>query len=120
MLRAWSSTQSVIALSSGEAEYYTLLKGVSGGLGMKSLMNELGLYPEVTAKTDSTAAKGMVGRRGLGKTRHADVCYLCLQDMALRREVTVTKIPGDTNPADSMAKYLAGDRTAKLREDMGL
>ena len=87
---------------------------------MGSMMNDLGIYPEVIAKTDSTAAKGMVGRRGLGKTRHVDVCYLWLQDMATKEEVSVAKIPGDINPADLMTKYLSGERTGKLMQDMGL
>jgi hypothetical protein len=41
-LKSWSSTQDVIALSSGEAEYYAIVKGVSQALGMKQLLNNLG------------------------------------------------------------------------------
>ena len=33
MIKSWSTTQSVIALSSGEAEYYSMVKGGSVGLG---------------------------------------------------------------------------------------
>ena len=84
VLKAWSSTQSVVALSSGEAEYYALLRGVSGGFGMRSVMNDMRIYPEVTAATYCTAAKGLAARRGLGKTRHMEVCYLWLQDMVDR------------------------------------
>ena len=32
-LKAWSTTQRVVALSSGEAEYYAAIKGASEGLG---------------------------------------------------------------------------------------
>ena len=32
MIKSWSSTQNVIALSSGEAEYYGLVKGAAQGL----------------------------------------------------------------------------------------
>ena len=35
MIKSWSSTQSVIALSSGEAEYYSMVKGGSIGLGVQ-------------------------------------------------------------------------------------
>ena len=76
VLKAWSSTQSVISLSSGTAADYALLKGVSGGFGMRSMMNDMAVYPEVAAVTDSSAAKGIAGRRGIGKARHVDVCFL--------------------------------------------
>ena len=34
LIKSWSSTQNVIALSSGEAEYYGLVKGASQGIGV--------------------------------------------------------------------------------------
>ena len=37
VLKAWSSTQGVISLSSGEAEYYAMLKCGSIGFGLLSL-----------------------------------------------------------------------------------
>ena len=42
-VRAWSSNQSVIALSSGEAEYYAALKGASSALGFQSMLRDLGM-----------------------------------------------------------------------------
>ena len=35
-LKAWSTTQGAVALSSGEAEYYAAVKGASEGLGFQS------------------------------------------------------------------------------------
>ena len=35
-LKAWSTTQGVVALSSGEAEYYAPVKGASEDLGFQS------------------------------------------------------------------------------------
>ena len=34
MIKSWSSTQALIALSSGEAEYYGLVKAAGAGLGV--------------------------------------------------------------------------------------
>ena len=87
---------------------------------MKSLMHDFGNHPVVTARTYSTAATGMVGRRGLGETRHVRVCDVWLHVLALRKEVAVTKGPGDTNPPNLMAEYMSGHRTANLKDDMGL
>ena len=45
VLKAWVSNQAVIALSSGEAAYYALLKGISDACGMRSVMHDMGIYP---------------------------------------------------------------------------
>ena len=41
VLRSWSTTQSVIALSSGEAEYYALLKGAAVGAGVQAMADDM-------------------------------------------------------------------------------
>lgn len=64
MVKSWSSTQGVISLSSGEAEYYGLVKGAAQGLGVKSMLKELGVQVGVCVKTDASAAKGIALRRG--------------------------------------------------------
>eukprot|EP00972_Heterocapsa_arctica_P113919 16439771-Heterocapsa_arctica.AAC.1 len=64
-IRYWSTTQSVIALSSGEAELYAIVKGASAGLGCQSIANDLGTSLYVDIFSDSATAKGMVRRTGL-------------------------------------------------------
>ena len=41
-IKTWSSTQDVIALSSGEAEFYGMVKGGSVGLGAISMFKDMG------------------------------------------------------------------------------
>jgi len=43
VVKTWSSTQTTIAQSSGEAEYYALARAAAEGLGMHSVMRDLGL-----------------------------------------------------------------------------
>ena len=64
LLNNWNTTQNVEALSSGEAEYYGLVK---------KMMEELGVKIGVKLKTDASAAKGIATRRGMGKVRHIEV-----------------------------------------------
>ena len=60
VIKHWSSTQSVIALSSGEAEYYAMVKASSVALGIQGVMRDLGVQVKgVTLKADATAAKGI-------------------------------------------------------------
>ena len=80
LVKSWSNTQSVIALSPGEAEYYGMVKGGSVGLGIKALLADLGVKRGIKLKTDASAAKGIASRRGLGKVRHIEVSQLWLQE----------------------------------------
>ena len=73
IIKAWSSTQTVIALCIGEAELYDLNEASAQGLGLQSLLNDLGIDLEVRVHTDATTRRAIVTRRGLGKVRHIAV-----------------------------------------------
>ena len=60
LLRFWSTTQPTIALSSAEAELYGIVKGVSVGMGIKSVLADLGVNVKHRVGTDVSAAKGIV------------------------------------------------------------
>ena len=47
----------MIALSSGEAEYYGIVKGSSVGMGVQSVLRNLGVNVKMQVLTDSSAAK---------------------------------------------------------------
>ena len=64
MIKSWSHTQAVIALSPGEAEYYGTIKGASYSLGIQSLAVDLGIEMGAQVPTDSSAAKGTVVKEG--------------------------------------------------------
>ena len=55
-IRHWSSTQTTIALSSGEAELGGIAKGVSHGLGLQSIATDLGIRLGLVLRTGATAA----------------------------------------------------------------
>ena len=63
-IRTWSLTQVALALSSGEAEYYGIVKGASFSLGTQSLFKDFGVHADVHMYTDSSAAKGIASRMG--------------------------------------------------------
>ena len=72
-MKTWSSTEDIIALSSGHAEYHALVKSGSQRLGMKAIMADLGILSKVKFETDASAATGISMRKGLGKVRHIEV-----------------------------------------------
>ena len=118
VLKTWASTQSTIAISVGEAEYYAIVKGASQALGLQSLLCEIGIKSSITVRTDSASAKGMSSRVGLGKTRHVAVNLLWVQQRVRRGDISISKIPGLTNPADLFTKYLTGPRIVELSEQL--
>ena len=106
VLKGWSTTQAVVALSSGEAEYYGIVKGAAQSLGFQALLGDMGVKRKITIKTDASAAKGIAYRRGLGKIKHLEVSQLWLQDKISRKEFDVVKIDGKINRADALTKYV--------------
>ena len=107
-LRHWASTQTTIALSSGEAELGGLAKGISQGLGLRSIAADLGIETGLRLRTDATAAMGMARRLGVGKIRHLDTSLLWVQGHVRSGEVLLEKVPGQENPGDALTKYLSG------------
>ena len=106
-VRGWASNQGVIALSSGEAEYYAALKGACQALGMQSMLIDLGIHVSVTLFTDSSAARGIIHRAGLGKMRHLETGYLWLQAAVKAKRLQIRKVLGTDNPADLFTKHLS-------------
>ena len=112
-IKTWSSSQQVIALSSGEAEYYGMVKGASNALGLRSMLEDVGVGVGVNLSTDSSAAKGIASRRGLGRVRHVELNELWLQDQVARGRIAVHKIRGEDNFSDSLIKHSTADRISQ-------
>ena len=75
-LKLASNVQSTISLSTGESEYYALVRGGSTALGIQSLLQDLGFDLPAVVESDSNLAKGTVSRIGLGKAKHIQTRYL--------------------------------------------
>ena len=75
LLKSWSRSQGPVAMSSGEVEFYAAIKGACEGLGIKSLLADLGFHVKVEIIQDSTAAKGTASRAGIGTWTLVGVGY---------------------------------------------
>ena len=109
LIKSWSSTQKITALSSGEAEYYAIVKGAEQGMGVRSMLIDFQVSEASTryieVKEDSSAAKGIASRRGLGKLKHVDIKELWIQEKVHNGDLKITKVPGTINLADALTKY---------------
>ena len=117
VLKTWSSTQPSISLSSGEAEYYGVVKAAGIALGQQSLMGDLGIDVRVRVWTDSSAAIGICGCSELGKLRHVQTHTLWVQERVRTGAIELRKYHGDVNPADVFTKHLRSrDRINQLEQ----
>ena len=108
-IKSWSSTQAIISLSSGEAEFYGVVKAGSVALGCKAMFFDMLRSIALRVHTDAEAAKGIASRTGLGKTRHIQVHYLWIQEKVRDGDFSLLKVRGTLNPADLLTKHLAKD-----------
>ena len=117
-IRTWSSTQPSVTLSSGEAEFYGVVKAAGAGLGHQSLMDDLGIHLPVRVWTDSSAALGIASRSGLGKLRHLETHTLWVQEAVRTGKIELRKVWGEVNPADLFTKHLPSRE--KVHQLLGL
>ena len=118
-LKHWSSTQATVALSSGEAEFTSLVKAAAEGLGIQSLAADLGWNLRVQVHTDSSAAKSMASRSGIGKIRHLCTKMLWVQDAVKVGKFKLFKIKGAENSSDILTKPKSAGEMAGHLEFMG-
>ena len=118
LIKSWSSTQKNITLSSGEAELVAAVKATAEAIGVARLAFDWGDSSDIAIHIDSSAAIGVVNRRGSGKLRHIRVGQLWIQEMAEEGEVQVKKVLGDENVADLMTKNLAEKKMLQFIDDM--
>ncbi len=103
-LMTYSQTQEKIALSSGELEFYGIVKAATMGIGIKSMFKGLGLEVEVQVNMDSSAARSISSRKVSGRVRLVEVRELWAQGKVLSGELSIIKVRGEDNVADGLTK----------------
>jgi len=106
LIRSSSTTQSTIAISVGEAEFNSGVKGAAGVLGLKSMAHDLGVELVCQLETDSSSSIGTCSRRGAGKLRHIETPMLWIQHIVAQRRLVLKKIAGVVNGSDMLTKIL--------------
>ena len=117
LLKSWSSTQTFVSLSSGESEFYGVVKAGGVSLGYQALLRDLGIHLDARVWTDSSATMGICGRQGLGRLRHIDTQCLWIQQRVRDGSLELFKVKGEDNPADLFTKHLSSqERIHRLLE----
>eukprot|EP00972_Heterocapsa_arctica_P058182 8583954-Heterocapsa_arctica.AAC.1 len=58
--------------------------------------------------SDSSAARAIVARRGVGRLKHLEIRELCLQDQMRGGQIEVKCVGANNNPADLFTKNFGG------------
>ena len=109
LLKHSSTLQTSVGLSSAEAEYYALTKGASFALGVQSFLRDLGIDCSIVLYCDSSSARALALRRGIGRIRHIETRFLWLQERLALKHMTLKTVKGTSNPSDVLTKQLAHD-----------
>ena len=107
VVKSWSSTQPSIALSSGEAECSALVNAAADGIGLQSILRDLGFETSVEVYVHSSAAKSIASRIGVEKVWHTHTKLLWIQEAIRDGRIQLTKISGGHNPADVLSKPMS-------------
>ena len=105
-----------MTLSSAEAEYYALTGAASEALGLQEATRFLtGDLVELKAFTDSSSARAIAARQGVGKIKHLATRMLWLQQaqkegrLSVPLSARIKKPSGHCNEAFSIEKNLTVD-----------
>ena len=119
LLDAVSVTQSLVALSSAEAEFYACNRGTAGGLHTCHFLTEAG-YKVVPCGATAVPAVGLSAEQaqaGSGTWR-SDTCG---HRSGCRKGSSPLKaVPTNDNVADLMTKHLAAARVEELLAKLGV
>ena len=90
-----------------------MVKGTPNAIGVRGIMQDMGVQSRIRLLTDSAAVVGIAKRRGVGQVRHIEMNQLWLQEKTANNEVEVVKVKGTENPADLSTKYLKSEDVEK-------
>ena len=120
VIYTFSRNQKSVALSSGEAEYYAGASAASDSILLKEAIQFLtGRRCQVNLYLDSSAARGIITRQGVGRVKHLQIRTLFLQELHKQGTLSVHPVGTKENTADIGTKPLSGKRIKLLLHWLG-
>ena len=120
LLGHMSCLQTLVALSSGEAEYYALIRGACTSLGIQSHDQDWMIDVPIRIYSDSSAARSVARRRGIGgRLRRLQPRHLWLQSRVALGHLKLDVVASERNPADTLTKPLPGRKIREWSEHVG-
>jgi len=115
-----TSGQAIHAQSSGESEFYGTTSGASAALLLRHVLQFFEIETAVELLSDSSAARAVLNRSGVGRIRHLEVKTLWVQEAVKAGKLAVKVVKGVDNVADIGTKVLARKRILYLKQLLGV
>jgi hypothetical protein len=117
-----SKLQTVVALSTTEAEYMAATQTCKKAIWMKKLMEELGhKQGKILLYCDSQSALHIARNPAFhSRTKHIDVQYHFVREVVEDESVDFQKVNTKENPADALTKPVNTDKYIWCRSSYGL
>ncbi|MCH86443.1 copia protein, partial [Trifolium medium] len=118
-----SKKQSVIALSSCEAEYVVGSLAACQANWLQSLLSEMKVIDNITVvlKVDNKSAINLAKNPiSHGKSKHIETRFHFLRDQVNKGKLSLEYCPTNNQQADIMTKAMKRDQFLKLRRDIGI
>ena len=96
-----------------------MITAVSESLGDQSVALGLNVKLGLEVYMDATAGAAIGSRRGLGRAKHIDTCFLWVQDLITAGKIKVKKVHTSENFSDVLTKAVPGVVLRRLVERMG-
>ncbi|CAK0847992.1 unnamed protein product, partial [Prorocentrum cordatum] len=119
-MHSFSRRQGIAATSSGAAEYYAATAVAEDLLYFKSLLEFMCFAVAATLLTDSSAARGIAKREGVGKVRSLEARVLWPQQAIKRKLMDLGAVGTDDNKADLGTQILGHERFVEHRAINGI
>lgn len=103
-----------------ESEFIAAVSAIADGIYLKRFLEKVLNHKVVLElRMDSSAARALLKKRGVQRTRHISTGLLWVQDKVSAREVAVKPLAGQTNPADMGTKAHGQQRLSYLLGNCG-
>ena len=121
---SWSSRlQSIVALSTTEAEYVSAVSAAQEILWLRSLFKEMGYdikQPTTLCVDNQSALQVMKNPEHHGRMKHLDLRFYWLRDAVKAGLIDVRYISTKDMPADIITKALSRGVVEEMRRMLGL
>jgi hypothetical protein len=121
---AWTSRkQTLVALSTTEAEYIALSEAAQEAVCLRRLLtdfNEQITGPTVIFEDNQSCIKLLQNERSSHRTKHIATKYHFVRDLFKSGEIEVKYCPSETMTADMLTKPLGAEKLRQFTRDIGL
>jgi hypothetical protein len=120
----WASRkQTLVALSSTEAEYISLSEAAQEAVCLRRLLTDFNqqiIGPTVIYEDNQSCIKLLQDERSSHRTKHIATKYHFVRDLFKSGEIDVKYCPSETMTADILTKPLGPEKLRQLTQDLGL